>query len=145
MALVALAHRHARAVPVAILGLRLLVLVVAARAERRTERHLVLGEPLDDNGGNRQVGAVRRAGVLAVRVGEAHHRLERLVDLGLVLGVFRRLQLEAGGALLLLPRVRDRRARHARSRREREARDLALHDCEHKQSGPQHLRKSPRQ
>jgi hypothetical protein len=46
VALLALPHGHARAVPEPLLGLRLLVVVVPARAQRRAQRLLVLRKPL---------------------------------------------------------------------------------------------------
>jgi len=42
VALLALAHRHTRAVPEALLSLKLLVVVMAARAERHPQLILVL-------------------------------------------------------------------------------------------------------
>lgn len=47
VAVVPLPHGHTGAVPEAILRLRLLVLVVPARAERGAQRHLVLRQPLE--------------------------------------------------------------------------------------------------
>ena len=47
VAVVPLAHRNTGAVPEAVLGLRLLVLVVPARAEWGTQRRLVLRQPFE--------------------------------------------------------------------------------------------------
>eukprot|EP00982_Pelagococcus_subviridis_P007990 30800-Pelagococcus_subviridis.AAC.3 len=52
VALLPLPHRDARAVPKPALHLRLLVVVVPARAQRRPERVFVLGEALDHDRGD---------------------------------------------------------------------------------------------
>jgi hypothetical protein len=46
MALLALPHGHARAVPEPLLGLRLFVVIVSARAQRGAQRVLVVRQPL---------------------------------------------------------------------------------------------------
>lgn len=65
----ALPHRHAGAVPVALVRLRLLVVVVAAGAERHAQLVLVLRQPLDHHRRHRLVHAEVGAG--PGRTGEA--------------------------------------------------------------------------
>ncbi len=83
VALVPFPHGDAGAVPVPVLGLRLLVLVETAGAEGGAQIDLVLGEALDDDGGNGHVDAQFRVGVLQVRVGEGGHGLGGLPQGGL--------------------------------------------------------------
>ena len=79
VALLALPHGNTRAVPEPARDLSLLVVVVPARAQRRAQRVLVLGQALDHNRRHGLVHAEVGAAALGVLLAELAHHLEVLL------------------------------------------------------------------
>ena len=75
MTLMPLPHGNTGTIPKPILGLLLLILIIPTGTQRFAELDLMLGEALDDDGGDGEVGAVRCGGVFDVGVGKGCHGL----------------------------------------------------------------------
>jgi hypothetical protein len=73
MAFMSLAHQDARTIPVAIFGLGFLFVIEAARAQKRSQAHLVLGQSLDDYSRYSLVRTQRRSSIGHICIGKSGH------------------------------------------------------------------------
>jgi len=77
--LLSLSHRHARTIPESLRHLRLLIVVVSARTQRRSELILVFRQPLNDNRGDALIHAKIRPAPSRVLFRKLSHHLQALL------------------------------------------------------------------
>jgi len=77
--LLSLSHRHARTIPESLRNLRLLIVVVSARTQRRSELVLVFRQPLNDNRGDALIHAKIRPAPSRVLFRKLSHHLQALL------------------------------------------------------------------